>query len=212
MVSKPNSKSKLTAAQVEANHRLLSKADIAEMLDISSQLLANKAARAAEKGEYFPEPTYSNESGTVSLYTVEDAKEVYEYVTKAERERLQKAEKAFAKFGLAMSDGTPVEEPKLDLAASDPAPKAEEPKVEAPKVPEKPAQKPAGNKAAEKPAQKPADKPVAKSDEKPVTVNDAKAPEVKADAAKTTPAKGAATGTGTPAKVGTGAAFGLSSN
>lgn len=163
--SKPK---KLTPAQIEENHNLLSKADIAEMLNISSQLLSNKATRAAEKGEDFPEPTYSNQSGTVTLYTIEDAKLVYEYVTRAERERLEKAQAAFAKFGVQMSDGTPVEEPTLDLPEdkAPAAPAKEEPKVEA-KAPEK---------AAEKPA--------AKSEAKPVTVADAKAPEVKADAAK----------------------------
>lgn len=209
MVSKPK---KLTPAQIEENHGLLSKADIAEMLNISSQLLANKAARAAERGEYFPEPTYSNRSGTVTLYTLDDAKEVYEYVTKAERERLAKAEAAFKNFGLSVG-GQKVEEPTLDLeekpaAKADPKPEAKpeaksapaevkaEPKIEA-KVEDKVAPKVS---TSTKPA-----------DAKPVAVTDAKAPEVKADAAKTAP-KAPATApnkAGAPAKVGSGAAFGI---
>lgn len=188
---------KLTPAQVEENHNLLSKADIAEMLNISSQLLSNKATRAAEKGEDFPQPTYSNQSGTVTLYTIEDAKLVYEYVTRAERERLEKAQAAFAKFDLVTSSGEKVEEPALDLPKGEPkAPAKEEPKAET-KAPEKPA---------------------AKADTKPVTVADAKAPEVKADAAKTEPAKaapaknapanqGSAPAVKEPAKAGTGSSF-----
>lgn len=202
MVSKPRKKNE--------NHNLLSKADIAEMLNISSQLLSNKASRAAERGESFPEPTYSNGSGTVALYTLDDAKQVYEYVTKEERERLEKAKAAFEKFGLVTSDGEPVEEPTLDLGK--PAEKAEakaEPKAAEPKV--------VPAKATEKPADKPAQG-------KPATVTDAKAPEVKADAAKTAPKaapvadkaapaanKTATSGNAsTPAKVSTpGSSFGV---
>lgn len=218
MVSKPR---KLTSAQVAENHNLLSKADIAEMLNISSQLLANKAARAAEKGEKFPEPTYSNRSGTVTLYTVEDAREVYEFVTKEERERLRRAQAAFEKFGLGLSteDGEPVEEPTLDLEGDDDKPA------------EKPAEKQAPAKAEAKPEvkaeSKPEPKPEAKADAKadakpvdkvadakPVTVTDAKAPEVKADAAKVAPAKLPAPPKAAPtaaetAKAATGSAFGI---
>lgn len=214
MASKPKKSS--------ANHNLLSKADIAEMLNISSQLLANKTSRAAEKGEYFPQPTYSNKSGTVTLYTLEDAKEVYEFVTKAERERLEKAKAAFESFGLSTEDG-PVEEPTLDLADEKPADKPVE------KVAEKPVEK-----AAEKPAAAPAQKPAAAKAEpaktepakaepakaaaktepaKPATAPTVKAPEAKTDATKAAPkaapAKPVTGTTESRAKVGNGAAFGL---
>lgn len=211
MVSKPK---KLTPAQIEENHGLLSKADIAEMLNISSQLLANKAARAAERGEYFPEPTYSNRSGTVSLYTIDDAKEVYEYVTRAERERLAKAEAAFKSFGVVM--GTPqkqVVEPTLDLEEK-PAAKAEAKPEDKPEAKTAPAEVKAEPKIEAKVEDKVAPKvstSTKPADAKPVAVTDAKAPEVKADAAKTAP-KAPATApnkAGAPAKVGSGAAFGI---
>ena len=75
----------------QMNHNLLSKSDIAKALGMSSQTLANRQAR--DPG--FPQPTYSNRTGTVALYTVEDAQAVYEYLTKAERERLAKAARMF---------------------------------------------------------------------------------------------------------------------
>lgn len=74
------------------NHNLLSKTDIAKALGMTSQTFSNRQTR----DDKFPAPTYSNRSGSVALYTPEDAKKVYDYCTRAERERLEQAEKMFA--------------------------------------------------------------------------------------------------------------------
>ena len=73
------------------NHNLMSKSDIADALGMSSQHFANRMGR----DEKFPQPTYQNRTGTVSLYSQGDAKRVYDYVTKADRERLERAARAF---------------------------------------------------------------------------------------------------------------------
>ena len=73
-----------------------SKGDIADMMDITTQAMANRAAR----DENFPQPTYRNESGTVVLYTAEDVRKIYEYMTRADRERVAKLEAGLAKAGV----------------------------------------------------------------------------------------------------------------
>ena len=79
-----------------SNHNLLSKSDIAKALGMSSQTFANRQSRDTA----FPQPTYSNRSGTVALYTIEDAQKVYEHVTKAERERLANAARMFENLSI----------------------------------------------------------------------------------------------------------------
>lgn len=73
-----------------------SKGDIAEMMGVTTQAMANRAAR--EEG--FPPPTYTNESGTVVLYTAEDVKKIHEFMTRADRERLNKLEAALKGKGI----------------------------------------------------------------------------------------------------------------
>lgn len=73
-----------------------SKGDIADMMGVTTQAMANRAAR--EEG--FPPPTYTNESGSVVLYTEEDVRKIYEFMTRADRERLSRLDKAMAKKGL----------------------------------------------------------------------------------------------------------------
>ena len=73
------------------NHNLMSKADIADALGMSSQHFSNRMSRDGK----FPQPTYQNRTGTVSLYSQADAKKVYDYVTKADRDRLERAARAF---------------------------------------------------------------------------------------------------------------------
>ena len=73
-------------------HDLLSKSEIAKALGMTSQTFSNRQSRDPN----FPTPTYSNRSGSVALYSAEDARKVYEYCTLAERERLERAEKIFA--------------------------------------------------------------------------------------------------------------------
>lgn len=63
---------------------LYSKGDIAALIGMSTQALANRSSRE----EDFPRPTYTNASGTVQLYTKADIKAITEYLSKPERERL----------------------------------------------------------------------------------------------------------------------------
>ena len=94
----------MAARKNSQNHNLLSKADIASALGMTSQTFANRATRDGK----FPQPTYSNVTGTVSLYSHEDAIKVYDYVTRADRERLARAED---RFGAALrGEFKPVEE------------------------------------------------------------------------------------------------------
>lgn len=71
---------------------LFSKGDIAEIMGLTTQGFANRSNRDPE----FPKPTYSNKSGTVQLYTKEDVKKIHEHLTKADRERIEKLNAAFA--------------------------------------------------------------------------------------------------------------------
>lgn len=65
---------------------LFSKGDIADMMGMTTQALANRSTRDAD----FPQPTYSNKSGSVQLYTKDDVKKIHEHLTKADRERIEK--------------------------------------------------------------------------------------------------------------------------
>jgi hypothetical protein len=71
---------------------LFSKGDIAEIMGLTTQGFANRSNRDPE----FPQPTYSNKSGTVQLYTKEDVKKIHEHLTKADRERIEALNKAFS--------------------------------------------------------------------------------------------------------------------
>lgn len=71
---------------------LFSKGDIAEIMGLTTQGFANRSNRDKD----FPKPTYSNKSGTVQLYTKEDVKKIHEHLTKADRERIEKLNKAFS--------------------------------------------------------------------------------------------------------------------
>jgi hypothetical protein len=73
---------------------LFSKGDIAEIMGLTTQGFANRSNRDAD----FPKPTYSNKSGTVQLYTKEDVKKIHEHLTKADRERIEKLNKAFSEL------------------------------------------------------------------------------------------------------------------
>ena len=74
------------------NDYLFSKGDIAKIMGLTTQGFANKSNRDPE----FPQPTYSNKSGTVQLYTKEDVKAIHEHLTKADRERIEALNKAFS--------------------------------------------------------------------------------------------------------------------
>jgi hypothetical protein len=74
---------------------LFSKGDVADMMGMTTQALANRSTRDAG----FPQPTYSNQSGTVQLYTADDVKKIHEFLTKGERERLEKLNKAISALG-----------------------------------------------------------------------------------------------------------------
>lgn len=86
-------KSAETTAQKQVT--LFSKGDVAEMMGMTTQALANRSTRDAD----FPQPTYSNQSGTVQLYTADDVKKIHEFLTKGERERLEKLNKAIKALG-----------------------------------------------------------------------------------------------------------------
>lgn len=74
---------------------LFSKGDIAEMMGMTTQALANRSTRDTD----FPQPTYSNKSGSVQLYTKDDVKKIHEHLTKADRERLEKLNAAIGTIG-----------------------------------------------------------------------------------------------------------------
>lgn len=78
------------------NHLLLSKGDLGRVLGITTQTFANRATRDPK----FPQPTYSNASGSVALYSQEDAKKVYDYMTQDAQRKLDEAK---AKFERALS-------------------------------------------------------------------------------------------------------------
>jgi hypothetical protein len=71
---------------------MFSKGDVAEMMGITTQALANRTTR----DENFPQPTYSNKSGSVQLYTKDDVKKIHEVLQAAEREAREKLEAALA--------------------------------------------------------------------------------------------------------------------
>lgn len=79
-----------TNPKTRENNFLFAKGDIAEMMGMTTQALANRSTRDPE----FPQPTYSNKSGSVQLFTKEDVKKIHEYLTKGERERLAKLSEA----------------------------------------------------------------------------------------------------------------------
>lgn len=78
------------APTTQAQEILYSKGDIAELVGMSTQALANRASRE----EDFPKPTYTNASGTVQLYTKADIKAIHEFLTKPDRERIERMNKA----------------------------------------------------------------------------------------------------------------------
>lgn len=204
------------------NHNLLSKTDIAKALGMTSQTFSNRQTR----DDKFPAPTYSNRSGSVALYTPEDAKKVYDYCTRAERERLEQAEKMFASLTSGEVSFEDVELPIVDVEeeapaqeeapapkeAPAPAPAKEEAKAPAPSAEEKAA---ADKKAADAAAEKAAKQ---KATEEKIKAADAKIAADKAAANKTAtpkveapkvPAQAPAKGAAQPAKTGNGAAFGI---
>lgn len=110
-------------------HDLLSKSEIAKALGMTSQTFSNRQSR----DDKFPPPTYSNRSGSVALYDTVDAKKVYDYCTRAERERLAKAEQMFASLTSGEVSFEDVELPlEEDEAPASDAAKAEVAKEEAP--------------------------------------------------------------------------------
>lgn len=56
---------------------LYTKSDIAEVMGVTTQAVSNYIRRY----EGFPAPQYSNEDGSVCLYTAEDLKEIYSFLT-----------------------------------------------------------------------------------------------------------------------------------
>lgn len=76
----------MTAPKTRDKDFLFSKGDIAEMMGMTTQALANRSTRDTD----FPQPTYSNKSGSVQLYTKDDVKKIHEHLTKADRERIEK--------------------------------------------------------------------------------------------------------------------------
>lgn len=56
---------------------LYTKSDIAEVMGVTVQAVSNYIRRY----EGFPAPQYSNADGSVSLYTGEDLKEIYAFLT-----------------------------------------------------------------------------------------------------------------------------------
>lgn len=70
-------------------HNLYSKGELASLLQVTTQTFANWQARY----EDFPGPTYSNRAGNVALYSTEDVEKIFDYVTRAERDRLAEREK-----------------------------------------------------------------------------------------------------------------------
>jgi hypothetical protein len=90
------------------NHNLFSKADISEMMGITTQGFANRISRDAD----FPQPTYSNRNGTVVLYTKEDVAAIHAHMTRADRERIERLNKAMAGLGVEPIKEAPAEEPK----------------------------------------------------------------------------------------------------
>ena len=83
-----------TPAKGREKDFLFSKGDIAEMLDMTTQALANRSTRDTD----FPQPTYSNKSGSVQLYTKEDVKKIHEHLTKADRARIEKLNAAIGEL------------------------------------------------------------------------------------------------------------------
>jgi hypothetical protein len=71
-------------APTQTQEILYSKGDIAELVGMSTQALANRASR----DDGFPKSTYTNASGTVQLYTKADIKAIHEFLTKPDRERI----------------------------------------------------------------------------------------------------------------------------
>lgn len=206
-------------APSKKHHDLLSKSEIAKALGMTSQTFSNRQSR----DDKFPPPTYSNRSGSVALYAPEDAKKVYEYCTRAERERLENAAKMFATL---TSGDAPAAFEDVEL----PAPAEEAPKAEAPaKVEEKVEAKPepkveeaapakVEEKATETDAEKAAkakataDKIKAADEKIAAGKQAAAAPKAAPVAApKTAPAKAQAAPTkaAAPTTKGTGAAFGV---
>lgn len=200
-------------------HDLLSKSDIAKALGMTSQTFSNRQSRDKD----FPAPTYSNRSGSVALYAPEDAKKVYEYCTRAERERLQKAEQLFANLtggGEPTFENVELPLEKEEAPAAKAEAKAEEVKAEAPAPAEKPAEKapeapapkadPAADKAAadkaaaDKAAKEKATAEKIKAADAKIAANKAAAQATAAKAPTTAP-KTAPTAT----SKGTGAAFGI---
>jgi predicted transcriptional regulator len=56
---------------------LYTKSDIAEVMGVTTQAVSNYIRRY----EDFPGPEYSNSDGSVCLYTAEDLKEIYAFLT-----------------------------------------------------------------------------------------------------------------------------------
>lgn len=163
------------------NHELLSKSEIAKALGMTSQTFSNRQTRDPK----FPAPTYSNRSGSVALYAPEDAKKVYDYCTRAERERLEKAEKMFASL---TTGEVSFEDVELPLADEDADQEFEDAAPAAAPAPEKVEAKPEPVK--EDPAAK-AKADAEKAAKEKATADKIKAADAKiaADKAKTAPAK-----------------------
>lgn len=82
---------------------LFSKGDIAEMMDMTTQAFANRTTRDKD----FPQPTYSNKSGSVQLYTADDVKKIHQHLTAADKARLAKLDAA---LGGLSADKAPAKE------------------------------------------------------------------------------------------------------
>jgi hypothetical protein len=65
---------------------LYAKGDVADKVGMTTQGLANRAGRDPD----FPLPTYTNESGTVQLYTKKDIQAIIEHLSRPEKDRLAK--------------------------------------------------------------------------------------------------------------------------
>lgn len=82
------------AEELKGTEILYSKSDIAEIMGITTQALANRMKREKD----FPKPTYSNKGGTMVLYSKDDMKRVHEFLTKEDRERTAKLAKALGEL------------------------------------------------------------------------------------------------------------------
>lgn len=99
------------AGSSQDTHSLFSKADISEMMGITTQAFANRISRDAD----FPQPTFSNRNGTVSLYSKDDVTKIHEHMTRADRERIERLNKAME----ALKDPEPA--PAASKAPAKPA-------------------------------------------------------------------------------------------